>query len=158
MRLIDNQPLLFLAIVGLLQGCANENRCPRPLLTEIVGQLTNVNDTATVTHLASECIPIAEPAVQTAVLKRGPRTRYEIASTATITYSSHDIFRSLLRDSLQQGSLLFEAVTQSGVVLGSDTIPLWVGATGNQVVLSAQIGGLAPEEVGRIKEVRVRWK
>jgi len=158
-RAILRGSLLLMALAGSFS--CNADRCPSHLATIVErggATYASSSDTATIENVASECIPLAEPAIETPVIKRGPRTQYEIASTATVRYATHEIFSGLAPGSAAYARVVFEAVTRSGVVLGSSSTRLHVLPGESQVAVSDEITGLAPEEVTRVSTVRVRLR
>lgn len=71
---------------------------------------------ATITDVSVECVP-----VPTSTERPSAYSYYEIAATAKIRYGIDDLvfFRDLARNKDLEGTAIFEAVSASGVVLGS---------------------------------------
>jgi len=122
-RAILRGSLLLMALAGSFS--CNADRCPSHLATIVErggATYASSSDTATIENVASECIPHAEPAIETPAIKRGPRTQYEIASTATVRYATHEIFSGLAPGSAAYARVVFEAVTR-GRALYSARVP-----------------------------------
>ena len=115
---------------------------------------------AVITRVAVECIPNRHEAVRTTTAQLDAFTDYGLAATATVKYTVFNStwLESRTRSGAFDAAAMFEAVSESEVVLGSDSASLTLEIDGTETTLSAQIPGLSDEELRRVSVVRVRWR
>ena len=163
--------MLVLAAAVLVAGCGwlpAQNACPRPLPGTVPASGTGiewrnegeVTVAAVLTNVAVECIPTRHDAVRTATAERDGFTDYALAATATVIYTVFDRtwLESRTRSGAFDATVMFDAVSDSEVVLGSasSSLTLEVGETATTV--SAQIPSLSDEEIRRVSAVSVSWQ
>ena len=166
--------LVLLAMAGLSAlpiGCdpqqPQQNLCPTvlpaaPSLSDSTiqwwnGPAKHVYASARITSVSAECIPDGHHTTASDKAARDTFQDYELAITATVTYDISD--EASFSIAPANDSLIFEAMSRSGVVLGSATTPFsLVGGDSTGGTASAKITGLSSEEVRRLLAVRARWK
>jgi hypothetical protein len=153
--------VLFLAVIlsSCDMGQQPENACPAVQGTPdsagagIVGWGgESAKVTAQIASVAVECIPMLEPAIDTSKAKRGAYNVYQIAVTATVNYQ---IKVDRLPDT--EADIIFEAVSPSGVVLGSARSRFRMVENGSAGTASARITSLTDSEIRRVVAVRAKW-
>lgn len=111
-----------------------------------------------ISAVAVECIPDRTPAVTTDKEKVPARTSYRLATTSTVMVTVLDSvsFMSARREGGLSDNLIVEALSGTGVVLGSGTGHLKL-EVGGVTTVSVAIYGLSAEEVRRVQRVTARW-
>ena len=109
-------------------------------------------------RVATECIP-----VELEKQKRVAAHSSILACTAWLTYNVPDEieYKKAMSWPVRghpSAVVRFEAVTSAGVVLGSATGSFTFVLNGRGGTVSAKIGGLSSEEVGRVAAVRALWE
>lgn len=116
---------------------------------------------AIITNVAIECIAEGLPATEIERRLRAARTSYVIAATATIDQWIFDSkwFERANRFGQLSDEIEFEAVSASGVVLGSGRGRYTVigGDVHLQPTISGRIENLTGEDVARVASVTARW-
>ena len=159
-------------LLGSLSACdqiqlSQRNDCP-PNLTGLISpnesgsqwdRADKVAANARITSIAVECIPEHHPPTEVAGTRRGPFTDYRIAAAARVTYSIGDkrLFDEATHSGGLSGSIAFEALSQTNVVLGSGVGSFKVIPNATEASVSASIDGLSEEEIKRTTLVQVRW-
>ena len=104
---------------------------------------------ANITSVVIECIPHRFPATD----KGAATTEYEIASTAKINFvldkDEYPTYEALV---------VFEAMTENGVVLKSNASSFRLIRGGSSGTASAVIHGFSREEIARVRRLTVRWE
>jgi hypothetical protein len=101
--------------------------------------------------------PLTTKRVVTEKAQQQAFTDYELAVTATISYKIPDA--TVFASNSASDTILFEALSDTGVVLGSASSSLkLVDGGGTRGTTSAKIVGLSDEEIRRITTVQARWK
>ena len=144
--------VILTLVVILAGGCGQppeENDCPPspPGIVPASGtgiEWRNDGDVAALavlTRVAVECIPNRHEAVGTTTAQRDAVTDYELAVTATVKYTVFD--RAWLENQARSGAfdaaVMFEAVSESEVVLGSGSASMTLEIGGTETTVSAQI-------------------
>lgn len=110
-----------------------------------------------------ECFPVKNPAVKTARFEREAYTDFQIAITVNISYEILNKVRfneaenNLIRSRGQTAEIKFEAVADSGVVIGSSTEKMHFVSSGTRGTVSSKIYGLSYEEISKVSFVRAFW-
>jgi hypothetical protein len=109
--------------------------------------------TATITRVDASCAQRRYPRVGS---ERDGETGFFIGATAWITYEIED------EEGLESGQgygeeVIFEAVSASGVVLGSDSMGFAATRGVRFTTMSLEIGDMKPEDVSRVARVVARW-
>jgi hypothetical protein len=99
-------------------------------------------------------------AVQTEKGKRDAFTDYELAATAHISYAIKDAkwFETVTRYHNLSDTVIFQATSASGVVLGSAMSPFDIVGGNTSGTVSARIGGLSEQEITRISKLVAKWE
>jgi len=109
--------------------------------------------TGSITSVLVECLPSRHEPGQADRGWRRASTDYEVAVTATVEYkiSDQDFASS-------DANVIFEALSATGVVLGSTKAFFRFTKNGSSGQISAKIVGLSEEEVRRVTSVHARWE
>jgi hypothetical protein len=113
--------------------------------------------TAQIASVAVECIPIFQPAIDTPKARRGAYNEYQIAVTATVNYQIKDK-AYVDRPPDTEANIIFEAVSQSGVVLGSARSRFRIIENVSAGTASARIASLTDSEIRKVVAVRAKWE
>ena len=115
---------------------------------------------AEITAVVVECIPAHHETVATDRAKQVAFTDYELAATATVVYKIADaiFFEDATGSSNMDATLVFEALSNTGVVLGFAPSSFRVVGGGTAGTASAKILGLSDEEIRRVVSVRAKWQ
>ena len=115
---------------------------------------------ANIDSVVIECIPIEKVKNESSTSKSRGNTEYEIAASASVTYSIIDqkFFKDITLFKSLEPAVIFEAMTASGVVIGHSRGTVRVIENGSVGKVSAKIMGLTREEIKRIKRVEARWE
>jgi len=115
---------------------------------------------ARISDVRVECIPLNHESTNTENVKRDTHADYELAVTAVIRYTISDSKAFL--DATSSGGLsapvIIEAVSSSGVVLGSTFTTFAVVGGGSAGTASAKIRDLSEEEIRRVAFVQASWQ
>ncbi len=145
----------------------SENACPSTISgqpyagadTVHWGQPKRLAD-AVITKVAVECIPEHTPAVLSDKKKvEAPAyTSYQLATTSTIATTIPDraAFRRATAAVDLRDSVILEASTANGVVLGSTRVVFRLDGSDLNTV-SATIFGLTSEQIARITTINAKW-
>lgn len=156
---------MTLGVTLLVFGCApDRGGCPKDLSANPSERESGVMwggeerfAEARISRVAAECIAIRGAGEGDS---GEPPTRMEvqIAVTATVQYQINDEewFNSQ-RFGGPTPAAMFEALSASGVVLGSERASIALRLTGSEGTMSTTISGLSPEVAARVSEIRVRW-
>ena len=170
-KILSNVGVAFIEAL-LVLGCSNldsqsQNHCPHDLGAEIFAPESSIvwggderKITAVIQSIAIECIPAHHAAMEADRAKIGAYTDYEIAATATISCEIADAqyFESATQDRDLRATVLFEAVSASGVLLGSASGSFSILKNSTHRTASAKITSLSSEEIRRVAKVRARWR
>lgn len=83
---------------------------------------------------------------------KSKRREYDIAVTAQINYTIENEYLSPYHS-----TVIFEAMSKSGVVLGSASAPVKLIVNNTQTKASAKILGLSPDEMNKVATIIARW-
>jgi hypothetical protein len=158
-------------LIASLSACDTpKSACPSGLsgspakdanLLQWSGDTPTPKVSAVISKVAVECIPEGMPKTEAEGRIRGLHATYVIAATATINQRIADEKwrQNATRFSSLDDAVEFEAVTASGVVLGSGRGKFAVvgGQEFLESTVSGRIEGLTSEEASRVVSVRARW-
>lgn len=158
----------ILPLVVLSLHCAR-NPCPQAIGGSIVAHRSGIGFgkgksflEGTLTGVRGECLLQDEGRPQHGSSAKGVAPRYEVAATADVAYeiTDRERFDKARSSSVLgvQATVVFEAVTAQGVVLGTGQGYVTFIPGVRTTSVSTKITGLSSGEISRVAKVQVRWK
>lgn len=160
--------LILIPILTLLTGCDIKQYFFNPSRIEGMPSISEssikwggeqAKITANITRVVIECIPV-ERKEGGGIFSGKANKEYEIAVTALINYNviDNNFFKRVTMYSNLEANIIFEAVTNSGVVLGQSKSTVRLIENSSRATTSAKIVGLSFDEISRVKTVYAKWE